>query len=181
MAIKAVDTCRSMWVDQLDTVAATIVYTRLNQQSVACKLTVVNYDQQGKLRTRPTPLPLLINTQHYSLFKIAVCLLWRQTPLIKDVFHPASYTVDHSLSGVHAQTILRLRTRGLRNLEIVHMRYAISRLHTHMQSRHCLRNLGIPRMHNAISRLHKFPDCAGHIYSSLALFVALPQLSSLAV
>ena len=30
---------------------------------------------------------------------------------IKDVFHPASYTVDHSLSGVQARAILRLRTR----------------------------------------------------------------------
>ena len=29
--------------------------------------------------------------------------IWRQMPLIKDVFHPASYTVDHSLSGIQAK------------------------------------------------------------------------------
>ena len=81
-------------------------------------------------------------------------VLWRQTPLIKDVFHPASYTVDHSLSGVQAHAILRLRTRVLCNLQIAHTRYAISRLRTSVtQSRDCLRNLGILRMCNAISRL----------------------------
>ena len=39
------------------------------------------------------------------LFQIAACRLWRQTPLIKAVFHPASYTctADHSLSGVLAK------------------------------------------------------------------------------
>ena len=35
------------------------------------------------------------------------------------------HTVDHSLSGIQAQAILR--TRGLRNLKIVHMCHAISR------------------------------------------------------
>jgi len=41
--------------------------------------------------------------QHTALlFQIAICRLWRQTPLIKAVFHPASYTctVDRSLSGI---------------------------------------------------------------------------------
>ena len=72
---------------------------------------------------------------------------------------PASYTVDHSLSGVQARAILRLRTRGLRNLEIVHTCYAISRLRTCVtQSRDCLRNLEILRMRNAIS------DCEEHIH-----------------
>ena len=61
-----------------------------------------------------------MNTQHYSLFQITECLLWRKTPLIKDVFRPASYTVDYSLSGVQAHAILRLRTCGLCDLEIAH-------------------------------------------------------------
>ena len=42
-------------------------------------------------------LLLLINTQHYLLFQIAICHQWRQRTLI---FHPASYTVmtvDNSL------------------------------------------------------------------------------------
>ena len=47
-------------------------------------------------------LLLLINTQQYSLFQIATCCLWRQTPPSKDVFHPVSYTVDHSLSSMKA-------------------------------------------------------------------------------
>ena len=34
----------------------------------------------------------------YLLFQIVVCHLWRQKPLIKDFFHPASNTVDRSLS-----------------------------------------------------------------------------------
>ena len=48
------------------------------------------------------------------------------------IFHPASYTVDHSLSGIQLQAhaILRLRTHGLRNLEIAQMCYAILRSHT---------------------------------------------------
>ena len=49
--------------------------------------------------------PLLINTQHYSFFQIVIWHQWRQTPLIKVLFHPASYTctADHSLSGVLAK------------------------------------------------------------------------------
>ena len=59
----------------------------------------------------------------------------------------ASYTVDHSLSGVQAHAILRLSTCGLRSLEIEHMCYTISRLRTRVtQSRDCLRNLGILRV-----------------------------------
>ena len=56
-------------------------------------------------------------------------------------------------------------THVLCNLEIAHTCYAISRLRTRVtQSRDCLRNLGILRMRNAISRLRKFPDCAEHIH-----------------
>ena len=44
---------------------------------------------------------LLVNTQHtHSSKSHTTCRLWRQMPVIKDVFHPASYTVDHPLSGV---------------------------------------------------------------------------------
>ena len=54
-----------------------------------------------------------------------------------DVFHPASYTVDHSLSGVQSHS----------DLEIAHMRYAISRLRTRVtQSRDCLCNLEIAQI-----------------------------------
>ena len=42
----------------------------------------------------------------------------------------SSYTVHHSLSGIQAHAILRLRTCGLRNLEIAHMCYTFSRLCT---------------------------------------------------
>ena len=59
---------------------------------------------------QPTPLLLLIDTKDWSLFQIGICLLWRQTPLIKDVLHPASYTVDHLLSGVQTHAILKLCT-----------------------------------------------------------------------
>ena len=110
----------------------------------------------------------------------SIAQIWRQTPLIKDVLNPASYTVDLSLSGVQAHAILRLHTRVLRNLQIAHMCYAISRLCTRItQSRDCQRNLGILRMRNAISRLRKFSDCAekniplacgsGYIYCKLPL------------
>ena len=50
--------------------------------------------------------------KHYSLFQITICLLWRQTPLIKDVFHSAIYTVDHLLSSVQSHAILRLHTHA---------------------------------------------------------------------
>ena len=55
--------------------------------------------------------------QYTALTHSSICLLWSQTPLIKDVFYPASCKVDHSLSGLQAQVILRLHTR-LHNLEI---------------------------------------------------------------
>ena len=35
-------------------------------------------------------------TALYSLFQIAICYLWRQTPLIKAFFHPASNIHMHS-------------------------------------------------------------------------------------
>jgi len=43
-----------------------------------------------------------------------LCRLWRETPLIKDVFHPVSYTVDCSLSSVQAKfNVCRLRMQIL--------------------------------------------------------------------
>ena len=83
-------------------------------QAIPCSMTKYNYtavryqvDGQALLRiTRHKSLKnllLLINAQHYSLFQITICHLWRQTMLIKDIFHPASYTVmtvDHSTSGI---------------------------------------------------------------------------------
>ena len=78
----------------------------------------------GKLRTRPTPLPLLINTQHYSLFKIVICLLWRQTPLIKDIVDSACATQSqdcahmlHAISRLPAQS--QDSENVQRNLKIV--------------------------------------------------------------
>ena len=63
------------------------------------------------------------------LFQIAVCRLWRQTPLIKADFHPVSYTVHCSLSAVRefACRYLDCACKS-RNLEISHMCYTISRL-----------------------------------------------------
>ena len=94
------------------------------------KLTVANYDRQANI--------------HCSLFQITICLLWRQTPLIKDVFHPASYTINHSLS----------RCRRLWSGDCAH------RVMHSWDCTHVLRNLGILRMCNVISRLRKFSDCA---------------------
>ena len=73
-----------------------------------------------------------------TLFQIAICCLWRQTTLIKDVFHSVIYTMNRSLSGKQAKF----------EVCILHMQIA--------QSRNCtlvLCNLGILRMHNAILRL----------------------------
>ena len=90
-------------------------------------------------------------------------------PLIMDVFHPVSYIVDHSLSGVQshadleiahmwftqsrdcahvAYAISRLRTRVTQSRDCAHVVYAISRLRT------CgLRNLKIAHTCYAIPRL----------------------------
>ena len=38
-----------------------------------------------------------------TLFQIAICYLWRQTTLIKDVLHSVIYTINHSLSGKQAK------------------------------------------------------------------------------
>ena len=77
-------------------------------------------------------------------------------PLINDVLHPVSYTVDHSLSGVQAHAILRLRTRVtqspdcahvLPNLEIVQTCYTISRLPVQSRdSENAQRNLEIAQI-----------------------------------
>ena len=60
-----------------------------------------------------------------------------------------------SLSGVPAKWKFVDCASKLRDLEIAHVCYAISRLEC---------NLRILRMRNAILRLHKFPDCAEQIY-----------------
>ena len=102
------------------------------------------------------PTPLCCSSTHsitHALFQITVCLIWRQMPLIKDVFYPASYTLDHSVGHTGACDLQIAHTwfmqsrdcaHVLHNLEIVHTCYAIPRL---------LHNLRIPRMHKAISRL----------------------------
>ena len=64
-----------------------------------------------------------------------------------DVFHPASFTVDHSLSGV--------QSHALRNLEIAHTCYTILRLPAQSRdSENAQRNLEIAQI----------PDCAKHIH-----------------
>ena len=60
-------------------------------------------------------------------------------PLIMDVFHPASYTVDHSLSGVQSHA----------DLEVAHMWFT--------QSRDCAHVLRNPEIAYAISG---FQECA---------------------
>ena len=50
-----------------------------------------------------------------------LCRLWRETPLIKDVFHPVSYTVDCSLSSVQqSSTFVDYACKSC-NFEIVHV------------------------------------------------------------
>ena len=95
----------------------------------------------------------------------------RNMPLIKDVFHPASYT---SLAVGHTGKIRRLRMQimrsqdcahvlrnlqiahTLRNLQIAHTCYAISRLRTHVtQSPDC-------------THVMQSPDCA-HVLRNLQI------------
>ena len=112
--------------------------------------TIWEFVQSWDCKTSQKPSSI---TQYTALlFQIAICCLWRQTLLIKAVFHPASYTVDCSLSGILAK--LKFVNCKSRNLEIVHVCYTISRLEC---------NLRILRMCNAISRLRKFSDCTEHI------------------
>ena len=89
---------------------------------------------------------LCCSSTHTLLFQIAI---WRQAPVIKAVFHPASYKLHsrRSVSGGLAKWKFVDCPCKLRNLEIAHV----------------LRNLRILRMRNAISRLRKFSDCAEHI------------------
>ena len=128
----------------------------------------------GKLRTRPIYFfsvahqhTALLTLPDHSMSPIAMeadaihqgCLPFCE-------LHSRLLAVGRTAIQPQAHAILRLRTRGLRNLEIAQMCYAISRSHTRiMQSQDCLRNLGIPRMCNAISRLRKFPDCTEHIHT----------------
>ena len=58
-----------------------------------------------------------------------------------DVFHPASYTVDHLLLGVQMRAILRLRTRVMQSLDCAHMLHKLR-----------------------ILRLRKFSDCMEHTH-----------------
>ena len=71
-----------------------------------------------------------------------------------DVFHPASYTVDHSLSGVQSHAELKIAhmwftqsrdcAHALCNLEIAHTCYAIPRLPAQSRdSENAQRNLEI--------------------------------------
>ena len=64
-------------------------------------------DTQKPLRIarHKTPLKLFV-AQYTALLNLAD--YGGQTPLIKDAFHPANYTVDYSLSGV--QEKLRVHT-----------------------------------------------------------------------
>ena len=53
-----------------------------------------------------------------TLFQITICCLWRQTTLIKDVFHSVIYTINRSLSGKQAKfevCILHLQIAQSRN------------------------------------------------------------------
>ena len=130
---------------------------------------MANYDQQANLIDRQTWNATYSSIAHQCTALSSMALL---TLPGRNMEPDATYqgcllscelhTVDHLLSGVQAQAILRLRTRGLRNLGIVHVCHAISRLCTRVtQSRDCLRNLEIPRMHNAILRLRKIPRLRG--------------------
>ena len=100
------------------------------------------------------------STQHYSFFQIAICCLWRQMMLIKDVFHPASYTVmtvDHSQSGVTAWKFVdKDCARKSRDLQIVHVCYAILRLAVQSWDWNAIS--GSENVQHL--RLHEFSDCA---------------------
>ena len=78
--------------------------------------TAIKYAQLLRIARHETSQKPFITYQYTALlFQIALCRLWRQkTPLIKAVFHPASYTctVDCSLSGILAKLeIRRLRIK----------------------------------------------------------------------
>ena len=71
--------------------------------------------------------PLLINTQHYTLFQIAISRLLRP---YQDCLPSVSYTcaVDRSLSGIQAKLkVCRCACKSC-NLEIARVCYTISRL-----------------------------------------------------
>ena len=91
-------------------------------------------------------LPLLINTQHYSLFQISICNLWRQATLIKDVFHPPSYTLmtaDHSVSGITVDIDCTCKSR---NLKIAHMLHNLKIRTQSRDSENAQRNLNIAQI-----------------------------------
>ena len=120
-----------------------------------------NYSESFRTKSLEN-LPLLINTQHYSLFQIAICHLWRQMTLIKEVFHSASYTVitvDHSLSGITAWKFIAIDCACKScDPDRTCMCYTIARLAA--QSWHWN---AILRMCNTILRLCKFSDFVEHI------------------
>ena len=51
----------------------------------------------------------LVGVVEYMCIVCAICCLCRRTLLIKDVFHPASYTVDLSDTVRHAGKVHRLQ------------------------------------------------------------------------
>ena len=73
--------------------------------------TAIKYAQLLRITRHETSQKPSVAYQYTALlFQITICCLWRQkTPLIKAVFHPASYTctVDCSLSSVLAKLKIR--------------------------------------------------------------------------
>ena len=94
-----------------------------------------------------------------------------------DVYHPASYTVDHSLSGIQSHSDLEIAhmwftqswdcAHALCNLEIAHTCYAILRLPAQSRdSENVQRNLKIAQ----IPRLHgTYTTCSISKHSLFAL------------
>ena len=143
--------------------------------------TAIKYAQLLRIAWHETSQKPSVAQHKALLFQIAI---WSQAPVIKSVFHPASYksTAGAGYQGCLPSCKLQIHSRcslsgglakwkfvdcacKLRDLEIAHVCYAISRLE---------RNLRILRMRNAISRLRKFSDCAEHIHAWMV--VPIPDL-----
>ena len=124
--------------------------------------TAIKYAQLLRIGQHETFQKPSVAHQHTALlFQITI---WRQTLLIKAVFHPASYTstVDHSLSGILAKLKFVDCACKLCDLKIAHVCYAIYRRVYIYYLWLC--NLRILRMCNVILWLCKFSDCVEHIY-----------------
>ena len=132
--------------------------------------TAIKYAQLLRIGRHETFQKPSVAHQHTALlFQITI---WKQTLLIKAVFHPASYTstVDRSLSGILAKLKFVDCACKLCDLKIAHMCYAIDNtycrvyiIYGYALSR-LERNFRILRMCNVISWLCKFSDCVEHIY-----------------